>query len=112
MDGALGDRVANERLLRPATLTYALDNFPRLIYRLKQRRLKILKTSIINAKRFFRLRDSVNKHEAWIILEVDFDKCREIAEETEIKTFPSDIQKTVEERIRALVRVSFSDRPF
>ena len=112
MDGSLGDRVTQDRLFRPVTLTYAVNNYPRLIYRLKQRRLKIFKTTIISGKRFFRIRDSINKHEAWDVLEEDFNRCKSIVEEVEIRTFPSDTQEIVEKRIEALVRVSFSDRPF
>lgn len=112
MDGIIGDHVANGRLLRLATLTYALDNFPRLIYRIKQKRIEILSSTIINGKKTFRLRDKINKYEMWIILETDYLLCRNIAAEFELKVFPSDTQKSMEEKIRALVRVTFSDRPF
>jgi len=112
VDGILGDRVAKGRLLRLATLTYALDNFPRLIYRIKQNRARIQSTTILNGKKIFRIRDSINRHEWWVILETDFNLCRDIATEIELKIFPSDTPKTIEDNIRALVRVSFSDRPF
>jgi hypothetical protein len=112
MDGALGDRVVQDRLHRLVTLSYASDNFPRLIYRLKQRRLKLLKSTILSGKKVFHLQDLINKHEKWIILETDFDRCKEIAENVKIRGFPSDSQRIVEENIRVLVRVSFSDRSF
>ena len=112
MDAILGDHVSGGKLLRLVTLTYALDNFPRLIYRIKQRRIKVLSSTIINGKKTYRLQDRVNRHEAWIILEIDYVICRDIATQIELKIFPSDTQEIIEKNIKALVRVSFSDRPF
>jgi hypothetical protein len=112
MDAVLGDHRVNRRLLRLATLTYALDNFPRLIYRLKQGRLFISPSTVLDGKKAFRCRNRQHRHESWIILETDFNLCRDIANRMELKIFPSDTQKVIEERIRSMVRVSFNDRPF
>lgn len=112
MDGILGDRIEQERLFRPVTLSYALDNFPRFILRMKQQRLLCLSTTVIRGKKFYKVRDRINKHENWIILEVDFDLCKEIAGEVKLRVFPFDTMKKMEDNIRALIRVSFSDRSF
>jgi hypothetical protein len=108
MGSILGNQFAGGRRLRPATHDYALSNFPRLIYRLRQGSLHILVNNILDGKRVCNIKNpSHPKSECWIILESDFLICKGIAEQVALSIFPSDTQEIVEARIKSLVSVAF-----
>jgi hypothetical protein len=110
MDSVIGDFFRNGRRLRPATEDFAVDNFPRLILRLKQNRLIVgLDTSVGNADLVV-LRNPRIRHESWTILKSDFDVCKSIADKVSLHLFPGDNETIIMQRILGHVKVEFAGR--
>jgi hypothetical protein len=100
-----GDTFRNGRRVRAATLEYALDQFPRLIYKLKTNKLQVSVTKRLCGCVVF-LRDPVGKDQ-WSLIESDFVKCRDIAGQVITSLFPNDNYESVLLRIRSLVRFAY-----
>ena len=108
MDSIIGDKFVNGRRLRLATLEYASEQFPRLIYELKTNKLQISVTKILDGNRVVTLYNPNNRRDKWIILESDFIKCRDIAGRINIPMFPADTHKMTLNKILALVQLEWA----
>lgn len=108
MDSILGDFFMGGRRLRPATLDYALENYPRVIAGIKLGRY------VVNAPRSCEGNDVVEMHDRtrpvyhFVMMRGDFDKCVSIAKQMTIPLFPSDIEQDWFDRASAYIRQSFA----
>lgn len=109
MDAIVGDKFVDERRLRPATLEFALQNFPPMIVDLKQGKLKIDVTGTIRGKEVVTVWRPNLIESKLTILRSDFEKCRDIARLVQIPLFISDTRDEIHERIRAHIRIEFGD---
>jgi hypothetical protein len=114
LDGSIKSRYSGEpcfRRLRPITLEYAEANLPRLIIKLKRRKLLIHASQSREHPRVFIIYDPKNINtDFWVLLEEDFEKTKEIAKNIIINQFPSENIREIEARIRAYVAVEFARR--
>jgi len=111
MDAIIGDFFRRGRRLRPASQQYAENNFPRIIIRLKQRKLSIIESKILSGKRVMVLYNpQYFNQERWVILESDFLLIKEIALKTKLGVFPSLGIREQEKRIKPYVSQAFFGR--
>ncbi len=110
MDGTIGDYFANGRRLRPATLDYATQNFPRLILRSKQEKLSVSYQQQAGNPDVIQAISSISRFEKWVILKSDFDLCKKIADKVELRLFRSDNETVVLDKILAYVKIEFAGR--
>ena len=108
MDSILGDSFMNGRRLRPATLDYALKNYPRVVAGIK------LGKFVVSAPRSCEGNDVVEMHDRMssvyhlVMTRGDFDKCVAIAKQMTIPLFPSDVEQDWFDRASAYIRQSFA----
>lgn len=105
----IGDFFRRGRRLRPATLEFAIQNFPVLILRLKQNRLIVTSDDSVGNASVVVLKGKV-AHEQWAILRSDFDICKKIAGNTALHIFPGDTDRIILDRIEAHIMVEFAGR--
>lgn len=106
MHSIIGDSFRNGRRVRAATLEYALEQFPRLIYKLKMSKLQVSSSKKLGGDSVFTLIDPDDR-DRWDIIESDFIKCRDIAGQVVTSLFPNDTRESVILRIKPLVRFAY-----
>jgi hypothetical protein len=107
MDSILGDSFIGGRRMRPATLEYALDNYPHIIVWLALGRLVVLAQKSCEGRHIVEV---IGKDQPVIHLSMvqsDFDKCKEIAKKMTIPLFMSDTEQDWLNRAKAYIRESF-----
>lgn len=110
MDSIIGDFFSCGRRIRPATREFAINNYPKLILRLKQNNLIISNDQSVGNANLVKLISKISKFERWHITKTDFDICKTISGEIQLKVFPSDNERTAIDKIKAYVIIRFSDR--
>lgn len=110
MDSTIGDFFRLGRRLRPATEDFAIQNFPRLILRLKQNKLIVTNDQSVGNADLVQLRNPQIRRESWCLLKSDFDICKDIAAKTAFHIFPGDTESVILQRILAHVKVAFAGR--
>lgn len=107
MDSILGDSFMNGRRLRPATLEYALENYPRIIAYIKLGKLSITAPHSCDGNDVVEMRGVTSPLYRIVMTRGDFDKCISIAKLMTIPLFPSDTEKDWMDRASAHVRNMF-----
>lgn len=107
MDSILGDLFMQGRRVRPATLEYALANYPRIIVGIKLNKLYIDAVDACDARDLVTIWDRKSPVFRYVITRDDFDKCVLIAKQMTIPLFPSDIEQDWFDRAKAHIRNYF-----
>jgi hypothetical protein len=111
VDGTIGDRFLNGRRLRPATLEYALANFPKIVVKLLQGKLLVSTAKSVEDRDVVILRDVLpTMGPAVFLLREDFEICKQISTKVRLRTFPTDRLEDAEAKAAAYVRVEFAGR--
>lgn len=108
MDSILGDSFMNGRRLRPATLEYALQNYPRVIAYLKLGKLVVYAPRACDGRDVVEVRSKTSSVYHLVMTRGDFDKCVEISKLMTIPLFPSDVEKDWFDRASAHIRNVFA----
>ena len=109
LDSYLGDRFSNGRRLRPATLCYALKNYPKVIIWLYQGVLDVdyAPSADGNDVVYVSGQGSNKGTYHWSMVLSDFNKCKKIANEITIPLFPFTNMYDYEEITRAYIKAEF-----
>lgn len=109
MDSIIGDRFVQGRKLRPATLDYALQNYPKVVVGIKLNKYRIDTYNTVEGKEIMNLVCPSSPIYDIVMLRSDFEKCRSIATKMTIPLFPSDILLDWEQRAAAHIRIAFAN---
>lgn len=107
MDSYLGDSFMNGRRVRPATLDYALANYPRVIVWMKTGQFLINGEQSCEGRDVVLLQGKDSPIYRLSMLRSDFEKCRSIAKLMTVPLFPSDIERDWFDRAEAYIRQYF-----
>lgn len=113
MDGTLFDRFTREsptRRLRLISYEYACTKVPRIVILLKQQKLTIHTWGNREGHNAVTLWRPLHPEDYYVLLREDFEIIKQIALDSSLRIFGSDIRQDVEDRILARVKVEFSDR--
>ena len=108
MDSYLGDEFSNGRRLRPATLRYALKNYPKVIIWLHQGVLNVKYTPSATGCDVVSVSHPKYSIYSWSMVLSDFEKCRSIANSVTIPLFPSYKMQDYEDMVKAQIRIKFN----
>ena len=108
MDSILGDSFMNGRRLRPATLDYALENYPRVVAWIKLGKFDVSAPRACDGNDVVEMRGRGSPVYHLVMVRRDFDKCVAIAKQMTIPLFPSDIEQDWFDRASAYIRQSFA----
>jgi hypothetical protein len=107
MDSCLGDLFMHGRRMRPASLEYALVNYPRVIVWMKLGRLLIDGQQSCEGRDIVFMRGTDSPIYRLAMLRSDFEKCKDIAKLMTVPLFPSDIERDWFDRADAYIRQYF-----
>lgn len=108
MDGTTKDAMRDGRLFRPASLSYALENFPLIIQEMARKKVSVI--PIAAADGTYEVVVSLKNGRRLSLRREDYDKCVSILIKLRNQLpFPSDPRSYIEQA-RLLVGVEFSDR--
>jgi len=107
MDSYQGDSFMNGRRLRPATLEYALKNYPRVIAWLKLGKFDVSAPRSCDGNDVVEVRGHWKSEYHLAMTRGDYDKCLSIARIMTIPLFASDIEQDWFDRASAHIRQSF-----
>jgi len=108
MDGSSKNSVVDGVLFRPVSLSYALSEFPVLIYDMICRRVHINPISTANGLYGVKIFGRNNK--IWTLRTEDYDKCLNITRKfSSSALFPSSIESTLE-IVKSFISVEFAGR--
>ena len=96
--------------MRPASLEYALANYPRVIIWIKLGRLDILSDPSCEGRDIVDVRGKGSTIYHEVMLRSDFEKCRSIAKLMTVPLFPSDKEQDWFDRAKAYIKQEFSGR--
>ena len=108
MDSILGDRFMNGRRLRPATLEYALQNYPRVIVWVKLGKFSVSAPRACDGNDVVEMFGKTSPIFHLVMTRGDFDKCVAIAKAMTVPLFPSDVEQDWFDRASAYIRQSFA----
>ena len=107
MDDYLGDEFSDGMRLRPATLCYALKNYPKVIVWLYQGILNVNYVPSADGNDIVSVSGPNRGIEHWTMVLSDFEKCKKIANEITIPLFPFTQMLDFEKIVCAYIKVEF-----
>lgn len=107
MDSILGDKFMNGRRMRPATLEYALANYPRVVIWMKLGKLDIFAPPSCEGNDVVEVRGKSQPIYHLVMVREDFEKCRAIAKQMTVPLFASEREQDWFDRARPLIRQAF-----
>jgi hypothetical protein len=110
MDGTIRNRMGFGRRLRPATLEFALQVFPRLIVGLRSGSLIVSNPSAAGGPEYVCVVDPRDRYFRYLIVKSDFEACRQMALRLPVDTFHGAIPDRAIDAARSMVEVEFAGR--
>lgn len=107
MDSIPGDFFMNGRRLRPATLEYALKNYPKVIAWIKLDKLRISAPHSCDGNDVVEIWGKKSPIYHFVMTRGDFEKCLSISKTMTIPLFPSDIEQDWFDRASAHIKSLF-----
>ncbi len=93
MDSIPGDMFMGGRRFRPATLEYALQNYPKIIVGLKLGKLSVDAPRACDGNDIVHIVSKMSPVYTWTITRCDYEKCVSIAKKMSVPLFHSDVEK-------------------